>query len=192
MKRNTVMYQLVLRIGILLVVVGAGTIFLISQIIKKEIEEYQMEEISTAALIVTQAMESTKASTYTIEHLIDMKLLAASKGIAKELQNRTIEDISMEEIMELKEYWGLYDISLFVRKGDDIVVAQSSDIHEIGLGSKDWGYWFTAFEELMSGQTVTGEKGYGEENFWVGLFQGQIGMINTLSTHIITMRHFRL
>lgn len=162
------MYQLVLRIGILLVVVGAGTIFLVSQIIKKEIEEYQMEEINTAAMIVTQAMELSKASTYTIEHLIDMKLLAASKGIAKELQNRSIEEVSTEELVKLKEYWNLYDISLFVREGDDIVVAQSSDIHEIGLSSKDWGYWFTAFEQLMSGQRVSVEEGYSEENYWVG------------------------
>lgn len=135
--------------------VGVTTIFLVSQIIKKEIEEYQMEEINTAAIIVTQAMESSKASSYTIEHLIDMRLLAVSKGIAKELQNRSIEEISTEELMEIKEYWDLYDISLFVREGDDIVVAQSSDIHEIGLSSKDWGYWFTAFEQLMSGQVVS-------------------------------------
>ncbi|MGB8954539.1 MAG: EAL domain-containing protein, partial [Tumebacillaceae bacterium] len=56
---------------------------------------------------------------------------------------------------------------LFMRKGDDIVVVKSSD-QEVGLGSKDWGYWFTAFNELMEGKSVSVEKGYQDQHFWMG------------------------
>jgi hypothetical protein len=65
MTRNTVMTQLILRIGILIVVVGAGTIYIISHIIKNEIEEYQIEEVGAAAKILTQTMKSSKASSNT-------------------------------------------------------------------------------------------------------------------------------
>jgi methyl-accepting chemotaxis protein len=168
MKRTTVMYQMISRIAILLCIVGTLTIFIAYYVIKIELENYQQEEINTASNIVVQAMETTQTSTHTIEHLIDMKLLAASKGIAQALQGRSIHEISREELIQLKEYWDLYDISLFVREGEDIVVAQSSDENEIGLGSKDWGYWYTAFDQLMSGKKVTVDKGHGEGNFWVG------------------------
>jgi methyl-accepting chemotaxis protein len=168
MKRNTIMYQMISRIAVLLCIVGSLTIFSAYYIIKLELENYQQEEMNTASNIVVQAMETTQTSTHTIEHLIDMKLLAASKGIAQALQGKSINEISREELIQLKEYWGLYDISLFVRDGDDIVVAQSSDKNEIGLGSKDWGYWYTAFDQLMAGEEVTVDKGYGDGNFWVG------------------------
>jgi hypothetical protein len=132
-NRNTIMYQMISRIAILICIVGSLTIILAYYIIKLELENYQNEEINTASNIVVQAMETTQTSTDTIEHLIDMKLLAASKGIAQALQGKPIHEISREELIQLKEYWGVYDISLFVREAEDIVVAQSSDENEIGL-----------------------------------------------------------
>jgi methyl-accepting chemotaxis protein len=162
------MYQMILKIGILLCIVGSLTIFVAYYIIKLELENYQQEEIHTASNIVVQAMKTTESSTHTIEHLIDARLLTASKGIAQALQGKAINEISREELIQLKEYWALYDISLFVREGEDIVVAQSSDENEIGLSTKEWGYWYTAFDQLMSGKPVSVEKGHGEGNFWVG------------------------
>jgi methyl-accepting chemotaxis protein len=168
MKKNTVIYQMISRIAILLCIVGSLTIFVTYFIIKLELENYQQEEIDTASNIVVQAMKTTQSSTQTIEHLIDARLLAASKGIAQALQGKAINEISREELIQLKEYWALYDISLFVREGEDIVVAQSSDENEIGLSTKEWGYWYTAFDQLMSGKAVSVDKGHGEDNYWVG------------------------
>lgn len=113
-------------------------------------------------------MESTQTFTKTIEDMIIQKLLTASKGIAKDLRGKSIEQITAEDLVELKKQWNLYDISLFVRQGDDIVVAKSSEPKEIGLSSKGWGFWYRAFDELLSGKKVTVSQGYSTDHFWAG------------------------
>ncbi len=168
MKRKSVMSQMILQIGIVLFLVGSMTISLIYYYVTLQINELEKEEVSTVTKIVSNAMESTKNATKTIENMIVQRLLTASKGIAKELQGKSIDQITTEELVKLKNQWDLYDISLFVRQGDDIVVAKSSQPKEVGLSSKGWGFWYQAFDELLSGKKVTVSQGYAADHFWAG------------------------
>lgn len=168
MKRKTVMSQMTLQIGLVLFLVGSITISLIYYFVSVQINDLEKEEVNTVTKIVSNAMESTQTSTKTIEDMIIQKLLTASKGIAKELRGKSIEQITTEDLVELKKQWNLYDISLFVRQGDDIVVAKSSEPKEIGLSSKGWGFWYQAFDELLSGKKVTVSQGYSTDHFWAG------------------------
>ncbi|BCJ85030.1 HAMP domain-containing protein [Effusibacillus dendaii] len=168
MKRKTVMSQMILKIGIVLFLVGSVTISLIYYFVAIQINQVEKEEVSTVTKIVSNTMESTQTSTKIIENLITQKLLTASKGIAKELQGKSIEQITTEDLIKLKEHWNLYDITLFMKKGDDIVAVKSSQPKEIGLSTKGWGFWYQAFDQLLSGKKVTVSEGYSTDHFWAG------------------------
>jgi methyl-accepting chemotaxis protein len=168
MRSKGVINQMIIKTALILCVCGMATILFSSYLVRNKLETYQSEEIEQVTKVVAFGVESTGRSTETIENQMEKKLLTASKEIAKALREKTMEGISAEDLLELTRQWDLYGISLFVRQGDDIVVAQSSEEQEVGLSSKDWGYWFTAFDQLMSGEKVTVEKGYGTEHYWVG------------------------
>jgi methyl-accepting chemotaxis protein len=168
MMKNTVNHQIFIKIAIVLVLIGLlfSIIFYLSA--KKQLEKAMHNEIKETSQIIKEAMMTAEDSQKVIERLIDEKLLAASKEIAKQLRGRDINDITRKELIELKKRVDVYDISLFVKKGDDIVVAQASDPNEVGLSSKEWGYWFTGFQQLMAGKEVTVGKGYYTKHFWSG------------------------
>jgi methyl-accepting chemotaxis protein len=168
MRKNTVTRQIFIKIAMVLVVAGSLFSIVFHWSAKKQLEKAMYNEIKETSQIIKEAMVTAEDSQRVIERLIDQRLLAASKEIAKQLKGRDINDISREELIELKKQVDVYDISLFVKKGDDIVVAQSSDPNEVGLSSKDWGYWFTAFQQLMARKEVTVDKGYYTKHFWSG------------------------
>ncbi|WP_017727693.1 methyl-accepting chemotaxis protein [Halalkalibacterium ligniniphilum] len=168
MGRNNVLNQFIIKIGATILIVLIITVAVAYYVIRSEVHTYQTELINSMKQIVVQAMDNSYSTNQTIEHLIDIKLLTASKAIARALEGKQIDEITVEELNVLKEQWDLYDISLFTREGDDIVVTKTTDPNELGLSSKDWGYWFTAFNQLMNGQEVTVEKGYADGNYWVG------------------------
>ncbi|WP_100332988.1 HAMP domain-containing protein [Bacillus alkalisoli] len=168
MKKNTIMMQLLTKIGVIIGIITVTTFLLGYGFVKIKFEEYQAEQIDNATSIVKFAMESTQNSANTIENMIERKLYASSKGITSELRGRSASSITMEELRVLADEWAVKEITLWERQGDDIVVTQSSDETQIGLSSKNWGYWFTAFNELMSLQSVTVDEGFAMDNYWVG------------------------
>ncbi|WP_227937276.1 HAMP domain-containing protein [Alkalihalobacillus deserti] len=168
MKRNTIMMQLLVKIGFFLGLLAIIILVTGYYLINLKMESYQEEQINNATGVVVHAMDSTQQSAETIEHMIENLLYASSKGIMSELRGKEIEDINMEELRVLADNWDVEEISLWQRIGDDIVTVQSSDETQLEMGSKDWGYWFTAFDQLMSGQAVTVEQGTALDNYWVG------------------------
>ncbi|WP_096199938.1 HAMP domain-containing protein [Bacillus sp. FJAT-45350] len=168
MKRNTIMMQLLFKIGLFLGLIAVVILISGYYFFKLKIEAYQEEQINNITEIVVHTMASTQQSTDTIEHMIENILYSSSKGIMSELRGKQVEDISMEYLQEVAKRWDVEEISLWERIGDDIVVTESSDETQLNLSSKDWGYWFTAFDQLMSGQEVTVEQGMAMENYWVG------------------------
>jgi methyl-accepting chemotaxis protein len=166
--RSRIMTQLLLRFGLVINCLGFATIATLYVLLTNEYHADQQEEIQTVSRVVLQAMESSHKASQTVEHLIDIHLQTVSENIAQRLKGKSLEAIRLQELLDLKKAYDLAGISLFVRKGDDIVVAKSTDIHELGLSSKSWGYWFTAFQQLMNREKVTVEKGYRSDHFWVG------------------------
>ncbi|PWK15701.1 putative bifunctional diguanylate cyclase/phosphodiesterase [Tumebacillus permanentifrigoris] len=166
MKRRMLTSQIVKRIGIALSFVGFLTIVTTLYYFSTGMEEQLNADVSSTKEVIANAMESTNDSTKVAEHLIDLQLLTASKAIAKELQGKTIDQVTRLELEQIRDEWGLNGISLFVKDATDIKVAKSSELSEIGLSSKSWGDWFTAFSQLMNGQPVTVEKGYNDLHFW--------------------------
>ena len=48
------------------------------------------------------------------------------------------------------------------------LLVRSSDSKEINISTKEWGYWYTSFQELLDNRPVTTKKGVVLPNFWSG------------------------
>lgn len=132
------------------------------------IENREQDDIAAITRVLKQAIRNSDAAVKEIERAVDLRLYNASLYLARELSGRKIENISQQELLALRDKLRLTHISLFVRRGNDIVVAKSTDPKEVGLSSKSWGYWFLAFNQLLAGQQVNVGKGYSLPNFWAG------------------------
>ncbi|GEN44587.1 hypothetical protein [Alkalibacillus haloalkaliphilus] len=160
--------KFIMQIGVCIGVIALLSFAIGIMLISSRIETYQDEQVDSATRTVQSAMQSTQHATDTIEHMVEMRLYTASKGIMTDLRGRDINDISQSELREVADQWDVQEISLWERESDDIVVTQSTDDSQVGLPSQDWGYWYTAFDQLMSQEPVTVEEGFALDNFWVG------------------------
>ncbi|MET3682845.1 hypothetical protein ABID56_000935 [Alkalibacillus flavidus] len=163
-KRRRTIIKMGIYIGVIVTVA-----FLIGfYLLQLRIVAFQDEQADRAIESVRTAMTSSQEAADTIEHMIEQQLYTSSKGIMNDLRGRELDSISKKELRQLAERWEVEEISLWQREADDIVVKQSTDDSQIGLSSKDWGYWYTAFDQLMSEEDVTVDEGYARDNFWVG------------------------
>ncbi|WP_284638101.1 diguanylate cyclase domain-containing protein [Paenibacillus silviterrae] len=158
----------VVKSGLILTIISLVTFCVIFYLVGSKFDLSQNEEITSVTGLITSAIEATDTAADTYEELVGLRMLAISKTIAKQLSGRSVSTISEKELIKLREEWDLSDISLFVQHKGDIVVAKSSDPKEVGLSSRSWGYWFSAFEQLFDLQPVRVKEGFRSEHFWVG------------------------
>jgi len=151
-------------VSFLIFVVFALVYFLVFD----EFNEARDAEVDRYIRLIEQSIDEAYAFTDSYEHVIDDKLYHVSKNLQFELKDMKAEDISLEELESLKSTYELEGIAIFIQSDDDIVVLNSTMEEEVGSSTKDWGYWFTAFSELMSGDQVSVKKGFSKDGFWVG------------------------
>lgn len=166
-KRKSIAAQILMRSSLILAVTGLLTVSLTFTTMRVEIDKHIETDVTTVKDIVAGAIEASREAGRLVDHQNDLYLQQASRSIARDLSGRSAASISNEELERLKKEWGLYGLSLFERKGDDIVVSKSTD-GEVGLSSRGWGYWFTAFNQLMNREPVTVGYGFADRNYWVG------------------------
>jgi len=168
LKNKTIIGQIITMIALIPIIICSIFIFIFVRQMEKEFDHFHRNDVLRTASILKSAIEISENSKKTVERLIDEKLHLISKEIAKELRGKTIEEVTQQDLIALRNKYDVYNISLLVRRNDDIIIAQSSDPNEIGLSTKEWGYWYDAFQQLMSGKPVTVGKGYYQEHYWVG------------------------
>jgi len=154
--------------GVALSVISIGTFIIIFFIVGSKFDQTQREEIESVTQLITTAIEGADQAAITYEKLVALRMYSISKVIARQLHGRNLSGITTTELRRISDEWGLSDISLFVREGDDIIVGMSSDENEIGLSSKSWGYWYTAFQQLFEMRQVEVDEGFSINNFWAG------------------------
>jgi diguanylate cyclase (GGDEF)-like protein len=127
-------------------------------------QEQQMEMIAKEVRI---AIENSEIGSRQVEDLIGRELRVAAIA-AKHALDPDINNVTNEQLRQLADKLGISDITLFAPVGDDIVGLKSSDPKEIGLSTKDWGYWFTALKQLLENQSVSIPEGQKLPNYWAG------------------------
>ncbi|TKC19286.1 EAL domain-containing protein [Robertmurraya kyonggiensis] len=134
---------------------------------KNSLLENYDREISLLAQQVSYQVENAKNGSEYVENIVGRELRTASIAIRNSLPTRH-EDVTNEQLVELAKELKISHITLLAQTEDDIVGVKSSDPHEIGMSTKEWGYWYDAFQQLFAREPVTVEEGLTLKDYWSG------------------------
>lgn len=118
------------------------------------------------AVSVEQSNYSSNYVEYQIAHNLRMAAIFASEELDPDYKN-----VTNEELKALTTKVGVSNISILVKTDNDVVVARSSVPSDIGMSTKDWGYWYLAFLELFDNHEVSVGRGQALDHFWSGPFE---------------------
>lgn len=141
---------------------------IIYYVVYQEFQEARDAEVDRYIKIVEQSIDEAYDFTDSYEEVLDNSLYHLAKNIGFELQGKELDSLSEEDLENLKEKYQLAGLAIFKATYDDIVIVNSTLKDEIGTSTKDWGYWHTAFRELLDGEVIDVGRGYAQDNVWVG------------------------
>lgn len=133
---------------------------------KNLLENHDREIALLSQQVSFQVDNATEGSLY-VENLIAKELRSASMAIQNVLPPK-YEDVTNEQLAKLADELMISHITLLAKTDDDIIGVKSSDPHEINMGTKEWNYWYDAFQQLFALKPVQVEKGLSLPNYWSG------------------------
>ncbi|MFC5405937.1 ATP-binding protein [Cohnella soli] len=128
------------------------------------------KQMQTIAKQIGSSLDAAEKSKRYMEETLGEKLRAVALAAQGELDPH-VDHVSNEQLAKLSKKLGVDHISLWQRTADDIVVKKSSDPNEVGIGSKTWDYWYTAYNELFDLKKVTVSQGLKLPHYWSGPYQ---------------------
>ena len=135
---------------------------------KRALIQQQNEKISIISDDINIALQLSVLGEKYVEDLIGQNLRTASL-VAQAQLDPDIEKVRNEQLAALSKKIGIDHITLMKRAGDDIIGYKSSDPSEINMSTKGWrGYWFTAFDQLLTNKSVNVPVGQTLPNYWAG------------------------
>ncbi|MGG1516163.1 GHKL domain-containing protein [Paenibacillus oryzisoli] len=127
---------------------------------------------STANQIRT-SIEQAEEGSFFVEDMIGEQLRSAAI-FAKSQLDPDWHNVTNEQLAALAKEADVSGYSLMTRsgQGDDIMVGRSSEPKELTITSTiAFGYWFTAFDQLLKNHQVTIPEGQKLPNFWSGIYE---------------------
>ena len=106
--------------------------------LENEMDKDIKNQVSFIAENIKGSIKDIKLVSDSIEHQIDLRLIGYSKNIADLLGDKSLDQITNEELESIRQHLGIGGITLFARHGDDIVAIKSTDPKEIGFGFKKY------------------------------------------------------
>ncbi|MDP1441025.1 EAL domain-containing protein [Priestia megaterium] len=134
---------------------------------KNRLIEFNKKEITLVTEEIAYEVENSKNSASYMENRMAQELRTASVAIQDSLP-ADYHDVSNDQLKRLAKKLMISHITLLAPAGDDIIGVKSSDPKEINMSTKEWGYWYTSFRQLLSQQTITTKKGVTLPHFWSG------------------------
>ncbi|MEH7440365.1 EAL domain-containing protein [Neobacillus drentensis] len=134
---------------------------------KSQLLSYNEKEIEMIIKEVSFQVEKTKEGSLYVEDILGRDLRIASLAIKQKLP-ANYQDISNEQLTSLAKEVGVSHITLLAKTTDDIIGVKSSDPEEINMSTKDWGYWYDAYQQLFALTPVSVEKGLTLPHYWSG------------------------
>ncbi|PEB65284.1 GGDEF domain-containing protein [Priestia megaterium] len=134
---------------------------------KNRLIEFNKKEITLVTEEIAYEVENSKNSASYMENRMAQELRTASIAIQDSLP-ADYHDVSNDQLKRLAKKLMISHITLLAPAGDDIIGVKSSDPKEINISTKEWGYWYTSFRQLLSQQTITTKKGVTLPHFWSG------------------------
>jgi len=134
---------------------------------KEKLIDFNEKEVELITQEVSYQVENSKNGSLYVEDLIARELRTASIAIQNALPPNH-EDVTNEQLSQLAEELMVSHITLLAETEDDIIGVKSSDPHEINMSTKEWLFWYEAFQQLFSLSPVTVEEGLALPNYWAG------------------------
>ncbi|RCX29182.1 diguanylate cyclase (GGDEF)-like protein [Bacillus sp. AG236] len=134
---------------------------------KNRLTEFNQREITLVTEEIAYEVENSKNSASYMEDRMAQELRTASIAIQQSLP-ADYHDVSNDELKQLAKKLRVSHITLLAPIEGDIIGVKSSDSKEINMSTKEWGYWYTSFQQLLSQQPVTTTKGLTLPHFWSG------------------------
>lgn len=134
---------------------------------KNRLTEFNQREITLVTEEIAYEVENSKNSASYMEDRMGQELRTASIAIQQSLP-ADYHDITNDELKQLAKKLMISHITLLAPVEGDIIGVKSSDPKEINMSTKEWGYWYTSFQQLLSQQPVTTTKGLTLPHYWSG------------------------
>ncbi|WP_088104313.1 EAL domain-containing protein [Halalkalibacter urbisdiaboli] len=134
---------------------------------KQQMIEYNEREIELITQEVSAQVENSKNSAQYVEDILARELRTAAIAIRNALPSNH-EDVTNEQLEQLADELMISHITLLAKTDDDIIGVKSSDSHEINMSTKDWLFWYDAFQQLFALKPVTVKEGLALPNYWSG------------------------
>ncbi|MDF2959394.1 MAG: sensor diguanylate cyclase/phosphodiesterase [Paenibacillus sp.] len=127
----------------------------------------QEKQTEILARVIGISIERSQYGAQYVEDLVGEKLRVA--GIAAQYAlDPDAAKVTNEELKDIAAKIGVSHITLLSKADDDIKGIKSTDPKEINMSTKDWKYWFTAFNQLLESKNVTIPEGQKLQNYWSG------------------------
>ena len=153
-----------LLVGIVMVFIMFVTISALENTISNQ-QESQIEQLTE---VITYEINRTVDVSDLVESYQAGILETFSKDILSSFDGRDFSEITNEELNHILSEYQISGIALFKDTGDDVIIEKSTSETEVGLSTKKWGFWYTAFRQLFDEGNVSLDKGASGESFWIG------------------------
>lgn len=134
---------------------------------KEKLVDFNEREIELITQEVSYQVENAKNGSQFVENMMGRELRTASIAIQNSLPANH-EAVTNEQLKELSEKLMVSHITLLAKTENDIIGVKSSDPHEINLSTKEWGFWYDAFQQLLALKPVNVQEGQALPNYWSG------------------------
>ncbi|MED3946255.1 EAL domain-containing protein [Priestia aryabhattai] len=134
---------------------------------KNRLTEFNQREITLVTEEIAYEVENSKNSASYMEDRMAQELRTASIAIQQSLP-ADYRDVTNDQLKQLAKKLMVSHITLLAPVEGDIIGVKSSDPKEINMSTKEWGYWYTSFQQLLSQQPVTTTKGLTLPHYWSG------------------------
>nr|WP_232243149.1 PAS domain S-box protein [Paenibacillus sp. GSMTC-2017] len=148
----------------IILLLNIASSYMSSKVNQENTYERQMQAIAKQIVVTLETLEKNR-NTMDIELGIKLRLAAM---VAQEKLNPDIEQVTDAQLVALRDELGIDDLTLWQRINGEVISVKSSNPDELGLSSKSWDYWNTAFHQLFNLKKVDIKQGQTLQNFWTG------------------------
>ena len=114
------------------------------------ITNQQDDDIQQLSGFIMNSIENSVSAEDLIQNYLVEILENVTYQVEEDLSGVELSTIDVNFLEEIKSRYTLSEVALFRKLENDIIIETSTAEHEIGLSTKDWGFWYDAFSQLLA------------------------------------------
>ncbi len=168
-RKNTLRRQFVIRMLIVLLIISGISIVFQYYYLGNQIDKNVEREAIKIAHSIEQGIAETNTASRAIENQLDLRLKVIAQRISDRLGNKTVNEITNEELQAISKEFDIAGITIFAQQEDDIVGVKSTAPSDIGFSFKevlgDDNEAFIGISNLLNGrEIIKGTESYVDQN----------------------------